>query len=135
MYLVERACAEALIARRRDALDASSVGGDTLLNVRDGGYSDGYNKQETKDAHNAWERQRGRYRDRRWEDDSEDRHRSESRRSESSGEKYRSHSRDSRRHDYDRERERERDRHGDMPRGDRNRTRGVEDVRHRSWGV
>ncbi|KAG8679156.1 hypothetical protein FRC09_019211 [Ceratobasidium sp. 395] len=140
----ERARAEALIARRRAALDASSsVGSDTPVSIRDGGYSDGYNKQETRAAHEAWERQRGRYGDRRWDEDVEDRERSrdKSRRSDSSSERRsRSGSRDSRRHDYDRERDRdggqerdrERDKHRDMSRGERNRTRGVDDVRHRS---
>ncbi|KAG8696522.1 hypothetical protein FRC08_007092 [Ceratobasidium sp. 394] len=142
----ERARAEALIARRRAALDASSsVGGDTPVSIRDGGYSDGYNKPETRAAHEAWERQRGRYADRRWDEDTADRDRDRSRRSHSSSER-RSSSRDSRRHGYEWEKDRSKDRgrergndrdkegggHKDMPRGERNRTRGVEDVRRRS---
>ncbi|KAG8738418.1 hypothetical protein FRC10_006913 [Ceratobasidium sp. 414] len=142
----ERARAEALIARRRAALDASSsVGGDTPISVRDGGYSDGYNKRETRAAHEAWGRQRGGYADRKWDEDTEDRERDKSRRSDSSSER-RSSSRDFRRHNYGRERDRttnrerergndrdrERDGHRDLPRSERNRTRGVEDVRRRS---
>ncbi|KAG8731975.1 hypothetical protein FRC11_001293 [Ceratobasidium sp. 423] len=62
----ERARAEALIAKRRAEMDAtSSVGGDTPYSVRDSGYSDVYNKKETREAHHAWERQRGGYSDRR----------------------------------------------------------------------
>ncbi|QRW22847.1 hypothetical protein RhiXN_07883 [Rhizoctonia solani] len=42
----ERARAEALIAKRRAEMDAtSSVGGDTPYSVRDGGYSDVFNKK------------------------------------------------------------------------------------------
>ncbi|KAG9091433.1 hypothetical protein FRC06_000569 [Ceratobasidium sp. 370] len=140
----ERARAEALIARRRAALEASSsVGGDTPISTRDG-YSDGYNKVETRAAHEAWERQR-RYADRRWDEDTEDRERARSRRPDSSSER-RSSSRDFQRHGRERERDRSKDRergrgndrdkgrdgNGEMPRGERNRTRGVEDVRHRS---
>jgi hypothetical protein len=125
--MAERARAEALIARRLAAQNASSsVGGDTPISVRDGGYSDGYNKRETRAAHDAWERQRGRHGDRRWDDDTEDRQWDRGRRSESSSGRHESRSRDSR------DRSRERERHKDMPRGDRNRTRGVEDVRRRS---
>ncbi|KAH7333871.1 hypothetical protein B0J17DRAFT_674461 [Rhizoctonia solani] len=131
----ERARAEALIAKRRAEMDAtSSVGGDTPISVRDGGYSDMYNKKETRDAHHAWEQRRGRYSDRRWDDERDDRdigrrgHSREGRRSESRG---------SRRDDYgerDRRRDRDgdRDRHRDLPRGERNRTRGVDDMRRRS---
>ncbi|CUA78520.1 hypothetical protein RSOLAG22IIIB_07136 [Rhizoctonia solani] len=120
----ERARAEALIAKRQAEKDAaSSVGGDTPYSVRDGGYSDVYNKNETREAHHAWDRQRGRYSDRRWDEERDGRDRrddgKERRRSES------------RRDDYaDREWDRERPR--DLPRGERNRTRGVDDVRYRS---
>ncbi|QRW10037.1 hypothetical protein RhiLY_09036 [Ceratobasidium sp. AG-Ba] len=143
----ERARAEALIARRRAALEASSsVGGDTPISIRDGGYSDGYNKQETRAAHEAWERQRGRYGDRRWDEDVEDRDRDSGRasRSESSGDRHSGSSRDSRRREredladrdrdrgYRREDDRERSHRKDLPRGERNRTRGAEDLRRRS---
>ncbi|CAE6476167.1 hypothetical protein ACGC1H_003225 [Rhizoctonia solani] len=129
----ERARAEALIAKRRAEMDAtSSVGGDTPYSVRHGGYSDVYNKKETREAHHAWEQQRGRYSDRRW-DEERDRDRQDS-----SKESRRSESRGSRRDGYEerdrrrnRERDRERDRYRDLPRGERNRTRGADDVRHR----
>ncbi|KAF8674491.1 N-terminal domain of CBF1 interacting co-repressor CIR [Rhizoctonia solani] len=140
----ERARAEALIAKRRAEMDAtSSVGGDTPYSVRDGGYSDVFNKKETREAHHAWEQRRGRHSDRRWDEDRDHRDRrdrSESSRSESRGsyrdeygerEKYRG-------RDFDRDRERGRDRDKDrgrdrdLSRGERNRTRGVDDVRHRS---
>ncbi|KAG9082866.1 hypothetical protein FRC07_014073, partial [Ceratobasidium sp. 392] len=132
----ERARAEALIARRRAALEASSsVGGDTPISMRDGGYSDGYNKQETQAAHEAWERQRGRYGDRRWDEDVEDRERerdTRSRRSDSSSERHRSSSRDSRRHDHERERDRRRDKERERGReDDRGREKDRERDRHR----
>ncbi|CEL57166.1 hypothetical protein RSOLAG1IB_08399 [Rhizoctonia solani AG-1 IB] len=138
----ERARAEALIAKRRAEMDAtSSVGGDTPYSVRDGGYSDMFNKKETREAHHAWEQRRGRYSDRRWDEDRDHRDRrgpSESRRSESrgshrqeydGGERHRDRDRNG---DRDRERDRGRERSRDLPRGERNRTRGVDDLRRRS---
>ncbi|CAE6463990.1 unnamed protein product [Rhizoctonia solani] len=137
----ERARAEALIAKRRAEMDAtSSVGGDTPHSVRDGGYSDVYNKRETREAHHAWERQRGRYSDRGWDEERDSRDRDRERR-DRSRESRRSESRGSRRDDYDerdrrrdreRDGDRDRDRHRDLPRGERNRTRGVDDIRRRN---
>ncbi|CAE6466046.1 unnamed protein product [Rhizoctonia solani] len=137
----ERARAEALIAKRRAEMDAtSSVGGDTPHSVRDGGYSDVYNKRETREAHHAWERQRGRYSDRRWDEEQDDRDRDgrgrsdEGRRSESRGSHRDGYEEQGRRGDRERDRDRDRDRerHRDLPRGERNRTRGVDDARRRS---
>lgn len=140
----ERARAEALITKRRaemEASNASSVGGDTPFSVRDGGYSDVFNKKETREAHASW----GRYSERRWDEDRDDR------RDERSRERRREESRESRRGhrwsgDRDRnqgrddenesrrewERERDSDRRRDMSRGERNRTRGIDDVRRRA---